>query len=396
MLWWDPEANVSGEQQRNRPTITSRFFFIFYESYFENSSIMPTKYPASKKKQSYERAQAIVEFAIVLPILMMLLVGILEAGRMIFIYSAVNNASREAARYASAVGLADGGVYNKFQYCSAIRDVAKRSAFLLTLADADIDINYDKGPSFVGSPFDTCPAGTAADPSISIVSGDRVTVTVRATYNPMVTLIPIASRPFTSTSSRTFIGIYQLASDPGGVGSGGSGGGGGGGGSATSTPTSTPTVSASTDTPTSTATPTATAAAVATFTPTATPVFGCGGITLGTINTSNGSPAITMTITNPHDSFTVTSVQLGWDEGNGGNKIALTQAQLGTLFWTGSDTTGSITISPASLTLPGNNTQSTILFTLDKNYNNPGSGQTSITLNLSSSLCGNFSVTKTK
>jgi hypothetical protein len=74
----------------------------------------------------------------------------------------------------------------------------------------------------------------------------------------------------------------------------------------------------------------------------------------------------------------------------------LTQAQLGNYVWTGSDNTGTITISPPSLILPGNNSQSTILFTLDKNYNNPGTGQTIITLHLFSSLCGNFSVTKTK
>jgi Flp pilus assembly protein TadG len=118
-----------------------------------------------------ERAQAIVEFAIVLPILMMLLVGILEVGRMIFIYSAVNNASREAARYGSAVGLADGGAYSKFQYCSEIRNVARRSAFFMTLADSDIDINYDDGPASVGTPFDNCPAGTTADTSITVDSG---------------------------------------------------------------------------------------------------------------------------------------------------------------------------------------------------------------------------------
>ena len=35
------------------------------------------------------RAQAIVEFAIALPILLVLLVGILEVGRMLFIYSSV-------------------------------------------------------------------------------------------------------------------------------------------------------------------------------------------------------------------------------------------------------------------------------------------------------------------
>ena len=44
------------------------------------------------------RAQAMVEFAIAAPILFALIIGIFEVGRMIFIYSAVTNASREAVR----------------------------------------------------------------------------------------------------------------------------------------------------------------------------------------------------------------------------------------------------------------------------------------------------------
>jgi Flp pilus assembly protein TadG len=232
-----------------------------------------------------ERAQAIVEFAIVLPILMLLLVGILEVGRMIFIYSAVNNASREAARYGSAVGLADGGVYSKFQYCSEIRNVARRSTFFMTLTDSDIDINYDDGPASVGSPFDNCPAGTTADTSITVVSGDRVTVTVRADYSPMVNLIPITSRTFTSTTSRTILGIFEL-------------------GSATSTPG--PATSIPTNAPTLTPTnlPTATATATATATPgvvsTLTPIA-CGNVTLSNINIQNKT--MSTTITNPFETI---------------------------------------------------------------------------------------------
>jgi len=57
----------------------------------------------TKKMPGY-RAQAIVEFAIVLPILMMLLVGILEVGRMIYTYAVVTNASRDAARSPDRLG----------------------------------------------------------------------------------------------------------------------------------------------------------------------------------------------------------------------------------------------------------------------------------------------------
>jgi Flp pilus assembly protein TadG len=50
------------------------------------------------------KAQAMVEFAIVLPILLLLLYGILEAGRLLFIYSTIVTASRQAVRYGSATG----------------------------------------------------------------------------------------------------------------------------------------------------------------------------------------------------------------------------------------------------------------------------------------------------
>ena len=90
-----------------------------------------------------QRAQAIVEFALVLPILMMMLVGIMEVGRLIYTYAAVNNASREAARYGSAIGFDDTGTHLKYQYCDGIKDRARRSAYFTPLT---IHIYYDEGP----------------------------------------------------------------------------------------------------------------------------------------------------------------------------------------------------------------------------------------------------------
>jgi hypothetical protein len=122
----------------------------------------------SKKLLGY-RAQAIVEFAIVLPILMALLVGILEVGRMIFIYSAVTNASREASRYASAIGQDNSGNY-VYKYCEGIREKANKSAFLISLSS--ITIAYDTGPG--GTSIGTCDAVSGEDPDISVDTGDRV------------------------------------------------------------------------------------------------------------------------------------------------------------------------------------------------------------------------------
>lgn len=43
--------------------------------------------------------QSLVEFAITLPVLLMILLGVLDLGRLFFAYIAVNNAAREGARY---------------------------------------------------------------------------------------------------------------------------------------------------------------------------------------------------------------------------------------------------------------------------------------------------------
>jgi len=44
------------------------------------------------------RGNNLVEFALVLPVLLMLLMGILDLGRAFYVYSAISNAAREGAR----------------------------------------------------------------------------------------------------------------------------------------------------------------------------------------------------------------------------------------------------------------------------------------------------------
>src|SRR5215207_8136248 len=90
-------------------------------------------------------AQAMVEFAIALPILLMLLYGILEAGRFLFIYSSVVTASRQAVRYGSATGQGSTAVV-RYRDCAGIRQAAQRADYLNAFEDADIHIYYDQGP----------------------------------------------------------------------------------------------------------------------------------------------------------------------------------------------------------------------------------------------------------
>lgn len=152
------------------------------------------------------RAQAIVEFAIVLPVLILIVVGLMEVGRLIVIYAGVTNASREAARYGSVVGRDNG--YYKYQYCDGIKDKAIKSAFMIAPADLTITVEYDNGGS-APAVVDTC--NGSVDTNVAFVSGvTRVKVTVTAVYRPMVRIVPIPQRVFTSVSARTILGIVDV------------------------------------------------------------------------------------------------------------------------------------------------------------------------------------------
>ncbi|MFL5687133.1 MAG: TadE/TadG family type IV pilus assembly protein [Chloroflexota bacterium] len=58
----------------------------------------------TRTRRRRSRAQALVEFALVVPWFFLLLFGIIEAGRFIFYYETLSNATREGARYAIVNG----------------------------------------------------------------------------------------------------------------------------------------------------------------------------------------------------------------------------------------------------------------------------------------------------
>ena len=174
-----------------------------------------------KVTKSLSRGQSMVEFSMVLPILMVVIFGLLEVGRAVFMYAAVVNASREAVRYATAYGVDESNVLN-YQNCAEIRKTAKRVGFLLPLEDDNIVIKYDTGPDpvtgIVPAPFATCnavegDATNGVDESVELACGDRVVVTVTYDYHPMVSLVPMEAQTFTSSSARTYVGVLELTAD---------------------------------------------------------------------------------------------------------------------------------------------------------------------------------------
>jgi Flp pilus assembly protein TadG len=55
-----------------------------------------------KRAGKKTRGQTMVEFALILPVLLMTMYGVMEFGRLLFIYVTTTSAAREATRYASA------------------------------------------------------------------------------------------------------------------------------------------------------------------------------------------------------------------------------------------------------------------------------------------------------
>jgi hypothetical protein len=371
------------------------------------------------------KAQAMVEFAIVLPILLLLLYGILEAGRLLFIYSSVVTATRQAVRYGSATGEGESVTVPRYQDCAGIRLAAQRVDYLDAFEDDDIIIEHDNGPGSTvntnfcgGNPVTSLPE---TDTTFNPTNTQRLRVTIEGDFFPIVPkIVPFLSRsntdsppdPITAQSSRTVLVSVAIQ---------------------VTVPPSTWTPSTPTHTPSPIFSPTPTPTNTATFTPSPTPLFTstpsvtptptlsptvtlsptitltpsktlsptvsptrvprCDNLTWGNI-TFSGS-MMRLSITNPN-SYTVQvkDVYVVWDHDRGhrtGNDktLRLQTVGLGGQFWTGDDDGPSITITPNPATavlIPGGGATSTITFTFHQEYDR-SDGSEEILINLSTPGC---------
>ncbi len=354
-------------------------------------------------------AQAMVEFAIALPVLLLLLYGLLEAGRLLFIYSSIVTASRQAVRYGSttgagqnytAVGGPNNSSFKRYQDCYGIRQAAQKVDFLNSFADADITIQYDHGPGTGATTYCSGTSDTSFSPSTN--NTDRLVVQIDGTFKPIVPkLVPFVSRsktdsppdPIRAISRRTIfvsLSIPPLITDtptdtptptftptltPSNTPTA----------SKTLTPSRTPTVTRTvtgtpptptktptiTLTPTITNTPTQTLTPTPSLTPTLTPtaISNCWQVTHGPLTISGNT--MSMTINNPTGvDLVVASVSVFWNHDKGhltGDKtLKLQDATLGSSFWSGNLFAPSLTISPFGLTVPQGS--STITFTMHQSY----------------------------
>lgn len=156
-------------------------------------------------RRTARRGQSAVEFALVLPLFILALTGVLDISRMLAIHGAAVTATREGARYGAAIGNGQGGV-PRYVDCAGIRAAVRNaSSTLVTLSDAQIRISHDNGAGTARSqpcaPHGTGPA--AGD----IQNLDRVLVQVTVTYEPVTPVIGALIGPITlvSVDRRTIV-----------------------------------------------------------------------------------------------------------------------------------------------------------------------------------------------
>ena len=153
----------------------------------------------SPDSEGYTRGQGFVEFALILPVLLLVLLGIIEFGYVFAAYSGMFNAAREGTRY---------GVVNP-RDVSGIVGHAREKVFLADQAAVDIAVRYDNGPD----------TSEFTDPA-QVQIGDRVLVylthdlpTITPVIQPIMPTLPIRTE-----AARTVVSLGEGAWNPTGGG----------------------------------------------------------------------------------------------------------------------------------------------------------------------------------
>jgi Flp pilus assembly protein TadG len=121
-------------------------------------------------RKNLPTGQGLIEFALVMPLLLLMVMAIIDFSRVFYIYSASSNATREAIRIGMTAP----------NDCDAIENAA-RSQFAFIPRDAyTVKITYDDGQTVK---YNSCQADQ------SFAAGDRVLVDVRADFSPLTPFI---------------------------------------------------------------------------------------------------------------------------------------------------------------------------------------------------------------
>ena len=114
---------------------------------------MPFGFRRGRRHGRRQRGQSLVEFALVFPIIVLLIAGFFEIGRAVFAYNTIANAARQGARVAVVNQLADvtecdttRPVEDPYEPHWTIKGCALSAAATLGLAPSNVSISYESPP----------------------------------------------------------------------------------------------------------------------------------------------------------------------------------------------------------------------------------------------------------
>jgi Flp pilus assembly protein TadG len=143
-----------------------------------------------------QRGQSLVEFAFVLPIIVLLIAAFIEIGRAVFAYNTIANAARQGARVAVVNQLADTTdcdesrpIEDPYEPHWSIRGCALAAAAALGISAANVSISYSSPPSTTLS----------CDPTLHV--GCLAAITVTYDYSVSTPFLNWVIRSFTMSQT---------------------------------------------------------------------------------------------------------------------------------------------------------------------------------------------------
>lgn len=94
----------------------------------------------NKIQKNFKFGQELVEYAIILPVFLIMVLGIVDLGRVVYYYSAMQNVVREGARYGS-IHLEDNGIETTI--CNLV--VSRAIGVDITCDDVTTNFDYVEG-----------------------------------------------------------------------------------------------------------------------------------------------------------------------------------------------------------------------------------------------------------
>lgn len=110
----------------------------------------PLRKPASSARRTRQRGAAAIEYALILPALLLFVVGIIDTGRLIWTYATLSRAAEAAARCA-AVNTTECGTEGQIQSYAAAQAwglTIDAGAFTVTTTDCGIQVTGSYGFRF--------------------------------------------------------------------------------------------------------------------------------------------------------------------------------------------------------------------------------------------------------